>query len=204
MTDECEEVISVAQDNIDTILKDNIKQVIEALDDKMNEDSIVVVNGYAHFFNTDKDDDCGGQDWRLFPPLGTALPLTLARRKKFNDLVVQINSVIKDIVEDIASNSNTKFTIGFSNWEPWVYSGVLGQFCDPSSTGEYPDSKQEDLQFFKRQYHARRKFGRAEAQRRNGVQLRDLRRRLQRLGSRSKDIVAQCQRVRWFRADVGV
>lgn len=33
--DECEEVISVAQDSIDTTLKDNIKQVIEALDDKM-------------------------------------------------------------------------------------------------------------------------------------------------------------------------
>lgn len=147
--DECEEVISIAQSNIDTILKDNIKQVIEALDDKMNKDSIVVINGYAQFFNTDKDDDCGGQDWTLFPLEGTALPLTLARRKKFNDLVVQINSAIKDVVEDIASSSNTKFTIGFSNWDPWVYSGVSGQFCDPSSTGEYPDSKQEDLQFFK-------------------------------------------------------
>ncbi|POS68608.1 hypothetical protein DHEL01_v212998 [Diaporthe helianthi] len=148
--DECEEVISVAQNNIETILKDNVKQVIEALDAKMKKDSIVVVNGYAQFFNTDKDDNCGGQDWTLFPPLGTALPLTLARRKRFNDLVVQINSAIKDVVEDIASNSNTKFTIGFSNWDPWVYSGVSGQFCDPSSTGEYPDSKQEDLQFFKR------------------------------------------------------
>lgn len=166
--DECEEVISVAQDNIDTILKDNIRQVIEALDDKMNEDSIVVVNGYAQFFNTDEDDDCGGQDWTLFPPLGTALPLTLARRKKFNDLVVQINSAIKDVVEDIASSSNTKFTIGFSNWDPWVYSGVSGQFCDPSSTGEYPDSKQEDLQFFKR--NTMPAEGSGELKRRDGME----------------------------------
>lgn len=71
----------------------------------------MVVNEYVQFFNTDKDDNCGRQDWTLCPPLGTALALTLARRKNFNDLVVQINSAIKDVVEDIASNSN------FSSWD---------------------------------------------------------------------------------------
>ncbi|KAK9414533.1 putative SGNH hydrolase-type esterase domain-containing protein [Seiridium unicorne] len=147
--DDCEAVIQTAQDNLDNILGDNIKQVLEALNDKMNDDGIVIYNGYAQFFNTDNDDDCNGQDWTMIPVLGQALPLTLSRRKKFNDLVVQINSVIKSAVEDIASDSNIQYNIGFSNWDPWPYSGVSGQFCAPESTGDYPDSSQSDLQFFK-------------------------------------------------------
>lgn len=147
--DECDAVITIAQDNLDNILSDNIKQVLEALDDKMNDGGIVIYNGYAQFFNTDNDDDCGGQDWTLFPIMGEALPLTLSRRQKFNDLVVQINSVIKDAVSDIASDSSISYNIGFSNWDPWPYSGVSGQFCAPESTGVYPDSAQADLQFFK-------------------------------------------------------
>ena len=147
--DNCESVISVAQKNIDTILKGNMKQVLQALGSKMNDKGIVIYNGYAQFFNTDKDDNCSDQDWTLIPALGASLPLTLARRKKFNNLVVQINDAIKSTVSDIAKDSSIKYTIGFSNWDPWVYKGVSGQFCDPKSTGEYPDSAQPDLQFFK-------------------------------------------------------
>jgi hypothetical protein len=83
------------------------------------------------------------------PELGSALPLTLSRRKTFNDLVVKINAVIKQAVEDIAADDSITYKIGFANWDPWVYSGVSGQFCAPESTGEYPDDKQNDLQFFK-------------------------------------------------------
>lgn len=134
---------------MDSILKDNVKQVLQALNSKMNDKGIVVYNGYAQFFNTDKDDKCTNQDWTLIPQLGQALDLTLARKKKFNDLVLQINKVIQSAISDIASDSSIKYTIGFSNWDPWVYKGVDGQFCDPKSTGEYPDSAQPNLQFFK-------------------------------------------------------
>lgn len=147
--DDCQAVIDIAQNNLDTILKDNIKQVLTALDDKMAKDGIVIFNGYAQFFNTDNDDDCGGQDWTFAPVLGTALPLTLERRKTFNNLVAQINDMIKEVVEEISEDSGISYNIGFSDWNPWVYSGVSGQFCAPESTGQYPDPKQADLQFFK-------------------------------------------------------
>lgn len=150
--DECEAVIEVAQNNLESILPDNIRQVLWALNDKMKDDGtgIVIYNGYAQFFNTDDDDDCGGQDWSLAPDyLGTGLPLTLARRETFNNMVIQINSVIKSAVDEIASNSSINYHIGYASWDPWVYTGVSGQFCDPSSSGFYPDSAQPNLQFFK-------------------------------------------------------
>ena len=145
----CESVIDLAQKNIDTILKDNLKQVLEALNDKVKNNGIVIFNGYAQFFNTEKDDDCGGQDWSLYSLVSKARPLTLARRKKFNNLVVQINDLIKKVAGEVGKDSDIKYKIGFSNWDPWVHEGVDGQFCDPSSTGEYPEPEQKDLQFFK-------------------------------------------------------
>ena len=45
----CTDVISIADDNLDNILKSNLEQLLEALEDKMNDDSIVIFNGYAQF-----------------------------------------------------------------------------------------------------------------------------------------------------------
>ncbi|KFX89375.1 hypothetical protein V490_07060 [Pseudogymnoascus sp. VKM F-3557] len=149
--DACDSVLEIAQTNLDTILKPNLVQLMEALNAKMNSNSVVVFNGYAQFFNTQNEDCATEQDWSVYNIFGsTPLPLTVARRKKFNNLVVQINSVIKTVVEETAKNSTYKYTVGFSNWDPWPSSGVNGQFCDPSSTGVYPDDSQPDLQFFKR------------------------------------------------------
>lgn len=75
------------------------------------------------------------------------LTLTIDRRKSFNNLVVKINALIKSVVE--GAKDKYKYKIGFSNWDVWPSDGVRGQFCDPSSSGEYPDPKQPDLQFFK-------------------------------------------------------
>lgn len=47
--DACTDVISIAEDNLDKILKPNLEQLLDALEDKMNDDSIVVFNGYAQF-----------------------------------------------------------------------------------------------------------------------------------------------------------
>ena len=47
--DDCQSVIDLAQENLDSILPDNVKQLLEALGDKMNEDGIVIYNGYAQF-----------------------------------------------------------------------------------------------------------------------------------------------------------
>lgn len=146
--EDCAAVIDKAQENIDNILKPNIKQVLQALNEKMADDAIVIYNGYAQFFNTENNDCNNKQDWTLFPILGEALPLTIARRKTFNDLVVQINKLIKDTVSEVADDSDFKYKIAFSNWDNWP-PAKGGQMCDPSSTGAYPDPKQPALQFFK-------------------------------------------------------
>lgn len=145
----CDSVLTIAQNNLNSILEGNLKSLMEALNPMMNDDGIVVINGYAQFFNTDNEDCATKQDWEFVNlwPLNSGL--TIARRKQFNDLVVQINTLIQEVVDDTAANTDYKWKIAFSNWDSWVYDGVSGQMCDPASTGVYPDPAQPDLQFFK-------------------------------------------------------
>ena len=70
-------VINIAQNNLDTILRDNMKQVLHALKAKMEDEGTIIFNGYAQFFYTDLDDHCLSQDWALIEILGKTLPLTL-------------------------------------------------------------------------------------------------------------------------------
>ena len=66
----CNAVIKKAEENIDKILKDNIKQILIALNDKMAEGGVVVYNGYAQYFNTENNDCAEKQHWefaRWFP-----------------------------------------------------------------------------------------------------------------------------------------
>ncbi|ROW17167.1 hypothetical protein VPNG_01101 [Cytospora leucostoma] len=147
--DACTSVIDIAQNNLDSILKDNLMQLMEALDDKMKDDGIVIFNGYAQFFNTENEDCATEQDWTLLALGSDPLTLTIERRKTFNNLVVQINDLIQGVVNDTAANSKYNWHIGFSNWGLWPSDGVTGQMCDPASTGVYPDTAQPNLQFFK-------------------------------------------------------
>lgn len=135
----CDDVVTIAQNNLDKILKTNLEQLLDALNDKMADNGIVIFNSYAQFFNIENEDCSTKQDWTLLNLLGqTPLTLTIDRRKSFNNLVVQINDVIKSVV-DGAKDKSYKYKIGFSNWDSWASQGVAGQFCDPSSSGEYPD-----------------------------------------------------------------
>lgn len=145
----CQAILDKAQENINTILKPNLKQILLALNDKMNTASVVVYNTYAQYFNTDNEACSTDQSW-AFPKLFfSPLKLTVDRRTKFNTLVVNINKAIQEVVDDVTKNSNLKYKIGTSNWDPWPREGVTGQYCDPVSSGRYPDAKQPDLQFFK-------------------------------------------------------
>lgn len=145
----CQDVIQIAQRNLNSILKGNLEQLMEALNSKMNEKSVVIFNGYAQFFNTDNEDCANNQEWSLINLRGgKPLRLTVERRKVFNDLVLQINNIIQDVVTS-ANKKGYKYRAGFANWDPWVYKGVSGQMCDPASTGHYPDPEQPELQFFK-------------------------------------------------------
>jgi hypothetical protein len=150
----CTAIIEKATENIQTILKPNLKQILVALNNKMAKDGIVVYNGYAQFFNTETNKCAEDQDWALarFLPsywFKTALTLTIDRRKKFNNLVVAINKAIRSVIADLEKEKSLKYTIGFSNWDLWAQEGVKAQMCDPSSSGKYPDPSQPDLQFFK-------------------------------------------------------
>lgn len=146
----CTSVIDIAEDNLDLILKPNLEELMDALKDKMNDDGIVVFNGYAQFFNTEDESCSEDQNWILLNLLGQeGLTLTIDRRKRFNELVVKINNIIEEVVEETRKDSSVKYKVGFSNWDVWPSEAVPGQFCDPSSSGHYPDSNQPDLQFFK-------------------------------------------------------
>ena len=150
----CNAVIKKAEENIEKILKDNIKQILIALNDKMAEGGVVVYNGYAQYFNTENNDCAEKQHWefaRWFPLYWgeIALTLTIERREQFNKLVRSINTAIREVLYTLHDEGSLKYEIGFSNWDPWVRDGVNGQMCDPSSSGKYPDSDQPDLQFFK-------------------------------------------------------
>lgn len=149
----CNEILAQAQKNLETIIKDNIRQILMALDTKMGKDGIVVYNGYARFFNEENEDCATKQDWAPFywsrqmaenkPPL----PLTIERRNKFNKLTLALNDAIRDVVHEV--KDKVKYKIGFANWDLWGIEGVKGQMCDPPSTGAYPDKEQPDLLFFK-------------------------------------------------------
>lgn len=148
----CDAVIAVAQANLETILKGNMLQLMSALDAKMKDDGVVIYNGYARFFNTESE-SCADQAWTYATLWPGNSGLTIARRNVFNDFVVQINNIIREVVEETAANTNYNWKIGFANWDPWVHEGVQGQMCDPDGTGNYPDPDQPDLQFFKPDTH---------------------------------------------------
>lgn len=155
-TKACDTVIAKAKENIDTILKDNVKQILHEVNDKMNKDAVVVLNGYAQFFNT-ANNDCVNQAWDAFwfiPGRRIATEkLTTKRREQFNDLVLGINRVLREATNEIAADDKIRYKIGFSDWDPWVHEGVDGQMCSPSSNGDYPDPKQPEMQFIKPDTH---------------------------------------------------
>ncbi|KAK4143423.1 SGNH hydrolase-type esterase domain-containing protein [Dichotomopilus funicola] len=151
----CNTILAKAEENLANIMRTNIKEMLLALNTKMASDGIVVYNSYAQFFNTDNEKCATDQDWGLFAWVGytwlgirsTPLPLTTARRQRFNTLTAGLNNLIRDVVHDVADEVNYK--VGFSNWDLWPSEGVDGQMCSPSSSGAYPDKYQPDLLFFK-------------------------------------------------------
>ncbi|KAK8004549.1 stm1 domain-containing protein [Apiospora arundinis] len=150
----CQDVIDKAQSNIDSILKPNIQQVIDALDDKVNDNGVVVYAGYAPFFNTDNG-DCGDsqkQNWAIFAWkwryfFGSPLSLSIERRKKFNTLVENINKAIRETVE--SNDGKKKYRLAYADWADWP--GIVdGQMCSPNDDGTFPNSKQPNMHFYKR------------------------------------------------------
>lgn len=140
---------------MDAIITHNVKEILYALKDKMSDQGVVVVNGYAQFFNTDSE-DCADQSWDFFwwlKPLRSPEKLSIQRRKRFNDLVLGINGAIAKAVNEVADDDTVKFKVGFADWDKWVYKAVDGQMCSTKSNGDYPDPNQPDMQFIKPDTH---------------------------------------------------
>ncbi|CAK7197527.1 hypothetical protein SEUCBS139899_000175 [Sporothrix eucalyptigena] len=157
--DACQSVLDKAQENIDTILKDNVRAILNALNDggAVRAGGFVVYSGYAPYFDT-TNEDCGDlskQNWAINEWwwwsywFSSPLQLTVARRTTFNTLVANINKAIADVVAEFAANPAITYKIGFSNWADWG-AAVDGQMCSPNGNGLYPEPNQPNLQFFKR------------------------------------------------------
>jgi lysophospholipase L1-like esterase len=154
-TSACNSVIAIAQENAKSLIKDDVKQILEALNEKMNEDGIVVVNSYARFFDATSD-NCDKQSWDAFwyLPLGsTYQALSISRRETFNQLVLDINKSIREAINEVAEDENIKYKVGYAEWDGWVADELDAQMCSPSSNGDYPDKNQPDMHFIKPDTH---------------------------------------------------
>ncbi|KAM7210288.1 SGNH hydrolase-type esterase domain containing protein [Rhypophila decipiens] len=150
----CNEVLTAAENNMKTIVRQNLNYILEELMYKMADQGIVMIMGYAPFFNTERE-DCADQNWAVPAywkwryAFGMGLTLTKARRVRFNKLVADLNKVLKDIVEQYQVDPrHDAINIGFIDWSEWPAT-VGGQMCDPRSDGKYPDPKHPELLFFK-------------------------------------------------------
>ena len=152
----CQAIIDKATENINSILKPNIRQILTKLNGKIKDGGALVYSGYAPFFNTENEDCATKQQWAIkawkwwqfWKWFGTTLTLTIERRKKFNDLVASINKAISEVVEEFDKDTTIKYRATFSDWSSWP-SIINGEFCSPDSTGAYPDPDQPDLLFIK-------------------------------------------------------
>ncbi|KAL4890674.1 SGNH hydrolase-type esterase domain-containing protein [Aspergillus ambiguus] len=148
----CQNAIKKAEENIDTILKPNIREILKEINNKMAKKSVVVYAGYAqYFYDDDKDDDCTFKQDFTFPKSGLGYKMTLEDRRKFNSLVTKTNQAINEVVDEFRENRDgLNYLIRFADWDPWPrHERIAGQMCWPKSTGRVPDPNQPNLQFFK-------------------------------------------------------
>ncbi|RAL14760.1 SGNH/GDSL hydrolase family protein [Aspergillus homomorphus CBS 101889] len=149
--DKCQEVLDLAQHNIERVLMPNIRKIIYAMQPKLSYNGFIVWVLYGQFFNIENEDCATKQDWS-FPrldPVAGGLSLTIDNRKKFNQLVVNINQAIRDVIYSISPRPWSSPYIRTADWDAFMRDGLHGQYCVPGSTGQYPDPSQPYLHFFK-------------------------------------------------------
>ncbi|OJJ97619.1 hypothetical protein ASPACDRAFT_1882247 [Aspergillus aculeatus ATCC 16872] len=148
--DKFQEVLDLAQHNIDTIVKPNLREIIDMLRYKLSYNGMIVWVLYGQFFNLENEECSTKHDWS-FLRLGvvSGLPLTVERRRKFNLLVININKAIRETILGVRGHVYQNPYIRIADWDAFVGYGMKGQFCVPGTTGEYPDPRQPYLHFFK-------------------------------------------------------
>ncbi|PYH81906.1 SGNH hydrolase, partial [Aspergillus uvarum CBS 121591] len=143
----CQNAMSSAQTAIDSILQDNVASLLTALDAKMAKDGIIVLAGYAQYFNNETSDCTNNQDW-VFPGQAgsTSLLLSTAHRTSFNTLVQNTNAKLQAAVAQAAKSASS--TIVFADWDDWG-AATSGRFCESGSSPDPEDSSNDNVLFFK-------------------------------------------------------
>ncbi|KAL5346584.1 hypothetical protein ACLOAV_008291 [Pseudogymnoascus australis] len=145
----CDAAIEHAQDALGSegYFKQNIKDVLTAIDSKMAKDGIVVQVLYAQYFN-DKTDACTSEDWQIIDlDAGPGVSLTKERRTQFNKLVVDTNKAIKEVVDEVTADAET-MTLVTADWNVWAPL-IGGQFCEEDASPDPEDESNSDVMFFK-------------------------------------------------------
>jgi hypothetical protein len=150
-TSACETVIVKAQENAKPIIKGNIKEILEALDEKMKKSGVVAVNGYAQFFDSTTD-NLDQQSWDVFwfLPLGaTYRALTISRRN--TSISWPLTSTSPSVTPPTTPPRVTRPITRLATPDGMTGSLLfpMPRMCSPSSNGDYPDPKQPDMHFIK-------------------------------------------------------
>ncbi|KFY41182.1 hypothetical protein V495_05035, partial [Pseudogymnoascus sp. VKM F-4514 (FW-929)] len=146
--DDCDAAIEHAQDALGSggYFKQNIKDLLTAIDSKMAKNGVVVQALYAQYFN-DKTDACTKENWQIVELSTGGVPLSKERRSQFNQLVLDTNKAIKEVVEEVAADAKT-MTLVTADWDVWApLTG--GQFCEPDASPDPDDDSNADVMFFK-------------------------------------------------------
>lgn len=148
----CHESISTARDGITRVLIPNVRDLLQELQPKMKKNGVVILVLYARFFSEENEDCATYQDWTFLGQRRSGFRLSVARRREFNDLVVDVNNALLELADEIRKD-DPPFYFRTAHWDQFV-GDYKGRFCEPGSSGEYPDSSQPNLQFFK--HHTKR------------------------------------------------
>ncbi|KAF3384737.1 Lipase 1 [Penicillium rolfsii] len=143
----CQNAITTAQTAIDGILQDNIVSLLTSLDGKMAKNGIIVLAGYAQYFNNETSDCTDNEDW-VFPGQAgsTSLLLTTAHRTSFNSLVQNTNAKLQAAVTQAAKSASS--TIVFADWDNWG-DVTNGRFCESGASPDPTDPSNDNVLFFK-------------------------------------------------------
>ncbi|KAM7215674.1 SGNH hydrolase-type esterase domain containing protein [Rhypophila decipiens] len=86
------------------------------------------VPGYIAFFNHDNP-ECDSVDWKWWTHLGDPVPLTVDLRKRLNQLVEEVNTLIKDAASDLG-----RMGVIFVDGLQREYDGH--RYCEPGHTSQ--------------------------------------------------------------------
>lgn len=80
----------------------------------------------VHFVNRFEDGTKKEKEWATPQILSDlSLKLTIARLKRFNQLVRDTNAVIQKAVDEISNDPSIRYKIETSDWNEWPKEGVL-------------------------------------------------------------------------------